>query len=82
MSASHFFSKDYHQARDRFIKSINELKDRGHKVSHDILSLDCKGPNQENLSIDIATIGSIDNDNLLLYSSGIHGVEGLSLIHI
>ena len=78
MSASHFFSKDYHQARDRFIKSINELKDRGHKVSHDILSLDCKGPNQENLSIDIATIGSIDNDNLLLYSSGIHGVEGFA----
>ena len=78
MSASHFFSKDYYQARDRFIKSINELKDRGHKVSHDILSLDCKGPNQENLSIDIATIGSIDNDNLLLYSSGIHGVEGFA----
>ena len=40
MSASHFFSKDYFQARDRFIKSINELKDQGHQVSHDTLTLD------------------------------------------
>ena len=78
MSASHFFSKDYFQARDRFIKSINELKGQGHQVSHDVLTLDCKGPNQENLCIDIATIGSIDSDNLLLYSSGIHGVEGFA----
>ena len=78
MSASHFFSKDYFQARDRFIKSINELKVQGHQVSHDVITLDCKGPNQENLCIDIATIGSIDSDNLLLYSSGIHGVEGFA----
>ena len=78
MSSSHFFSKDFFQARDRFIKSINELKDQGHKVSHDTLTLDCKGPNQENLCIDIATIGSIDSKNLLLYSSGIHGVEGFA----
>ena len=78
MSASHFFSKDYFQARDRFIKSINELKEQGHQVSHDVITLDCKGPNQENLCIDIATIGSIDSDNLLLYSSGIHGVEGFA----
>ena len=76
MSASHFFSIDYFQARDRFIKSINELKGQGHQVSHDVLTLDCKGPNQETLCIDIATIGSIDCANLLLYSSGIHGVEG------
>ena len=78
MSASHYFSKDYFQARDRFIKSINELKGQGHQVSHDVLTLDCIGPNQENLCIDIATIGSIDSDNLLLYSSGIHGVEGFA----
>ena len=78
MSASHFFSKDYFQARDRFIKSINELKGQGHQVSHDTLTLDCKGPNQENLCIEIATIGSIDSDNLILYSSGIHGVEGFA----
>ena len=78
MSATHFFSKDYFQARDRFIKSINELKGQGHQVSHDVLTLDCKGPNQENLCIYIETIGSIDSDNLLLYSSGIHGVEGFA----
>ena len=47
MSASHFFSKDYFQARDRFIKSINELKGQGHQVSHDVLTLDCIGPNQK-----------------------------------
>ena len=78
MSASHFFSNDYFQARNKFVKTINELKDLGNQVRHDELILDCKGPNQEDLSIDIATIGSIDSDNLILYSSGIHGVEGFA----
>ena len=78
MSASHWFSKNYLEARERFVESINDLRQKGYEVNHDILPLNLKGPNDEDLTIDIATIGSIECENLLLYSSGIHGVEGFA----
>ena len=78
MSASHWFSKNYLEARKRFISSINELETCGYKVRHDVLSIDLFGPDGENLTIDVAVIGSLNCEKLLLYSSGIHGVEGFA----
>ena len=42
------------------------------------LELDAKGPEGENLSIDIAWFGAEQPRRVLLHSSGIHGVEGFA----
>src|SRR5215510_13293421 len=48
------------------------------------LPLDAKGPAGESLGIDIAWIGSRQPKNVLVHSSGLHGVEGFagSAIHL
>jgi len=78
MSAKSWFSDDYQEARNRFLDSIEDLKDRGFEVIQEQLPLNLKGPQGEDLIIDLAVIGSLESQNLLLYSSGIHGVEGFA----
>ncbi len=78
MSAKHWFSGSYQEARKRFLDSIEELRKRGFEVSQEELPLNLKGPNDEDLIIDLAVLGSLESENLLLYSSGIHGVEGFA----
>tara|TARA_Y100000748_G_scaffold303488_1_gene308766 strand:+ start:613 stop:1716 length:1104 start_codon:yes stop_codon:yes gene_type:complete len=78
MSAKHWFSPSYQEARKRFLDSIEELREKGFEISQDELPLNLKGPQDEDLIIDIAVVGSLECENLLLYSSGIHGVEGFA----
>ena len=78
MSASHWFSKSYTEAKKRFNESVNQLESLGHQVQRDSLSLDLVGPDGEDLTIDIAVLGSLTSNKLLLYTSGIHGVEGFA----
>ena len=78
MSAKHWFSGSYQEARNRFLDSIEELRQKGFEVSQEELPLNMKGPNDEDLIIDLAVLGSLESENLLLYSSGIHGVEGFA----
>ena len=78
MSASHWFSKSYTEAKKRFHESVNQLESLGHQVQRDSLSLDLVGPDGEDLTIDIAVLGSLTSNKLLLYTSGIHGVEGFA----
>ena len=54
------------------------LKEKGFEVSQEKLPLNLKGPDNEELTIDLAVVGSLNSENLLLYSSGIHGVEGFA----
>ena len=76
MSASHWFSKSYLDSRKRFLTSINELSDLGYKVKTDHLLIEAKGSDQEELTIDIAVVGSLESEKMLISSSGVHGVEG------
>ena len=76
MSAKHWFSDSYREARKKFLDSIEELKEKGFEISQDELPLNLKGPEDEDLIIDFAVVGPLESENLLLYSSGIHGVEG------
>ena len=76
MSASHWFSKSYLESRQRFLTSINELSDLGYKVKTDHLLIEAKGLNEEELTIDIAVVGSLESEKMLISSSGVHGVEG------
>lgn len=66
-----FFSTDYVEARDRF-RSAAAAAD----AATEELLLTARGPGGEELSIDIARIGSPDAENVLVHSSGLHGVEG------
>ena len=78
MSAQHWFSENYQEARERFLNSVEALKEKGFEVSQEKLPLNLKGPDNEELTIDLAVVGSLNSENLLLYSSGIHGVEGFA----
>ena len=78
MSAKHWFSGSYQEARKRFLDTMEELRKKGFEVSQEQLPLNLKGPQDEDLIIDLAVVGSLESENLLLYSSGIHGVEGFA----
>lgn len=62
-----FFSKDYAEARSRFVELAG-------KVGAQTFSYPIAGAPDENLTIDVATIGPMDAPALVI-SSGVHGVE-------
>ena len=71
-----WFSKSYAEAAGRFAIACQELTLAGHNVSHQRLKLGIKGPEAEELAIDVAVIGSLDSGKAIMSSSGVHGVEG------
>jgi hypothetical protein len=64
------FAADYFAARSAFTSATG--------VSHEALALDVRGPQGEELAIDIAWRGDPDARRLLLVVSGVHGVEGFA----
>ena len=68
-----YFSPDYFTARSRFRQKV---EDTGGRLKG--LELDAKGPNGEDLTIDIAWFGAEHPRRVLLHSSGLHGVEGFA----
>ena len=71
-----WFSKSYAEAAGRFAIACQDLTLAGHNVSHQRLKLGIKGPEAEELAIDIAVIGSLKSGKAIMSSSGVHGVEG------
>src|SRR5262245_36907188 len=67
------FSPDYFSARTRFRESAAS---RGARLV--ALPMTSKGPNAEELTIDIAWFCSESPRRLLLHSSGLHGIEGFA----
>jgi len=67
-----YFSKTYKEARKKFINyaKLNECNIASIPLKY------IKGINGEKLYIDIAICGNLKSKNILIYSSGIHGVEG------
>jgi len=68
-----FFSPDYRTARDRFRDAA-----LGAGASLDALALQARGPQQEDLTIDIARLGERGARRVLLHTSGLHGVEAFA----
>jgi uncharacterized protein DUF2817 len=68
-----FFSPDYFTARDRFRDAA-----RGAGATLDALTLQARGPLQEELTIDIARLGSSGTRRVLLHTCGLHGVEAFA----
>lgn len=68
-----WFSPNYAVARDRFRALVSEKGGRCES-----LLLEAKGPNDEPLNIDIGWFGAERPRNVLLHSSGLHGIEGFA----
>ena len=67
-----FFSADYGEARAKFLSAANA---RGLRHTA-YLNPHAKGPNDEDLTLDVAVLGPEDAKAGLLVISGTHGVEG------
>jgi predicted deacylase len=72
-SLDRYFSPDYFTARDRFRESAARAGAR-----LEALPLKAKGPQGQDLTIDIAWFGSYSTDRVIVHSSGLHGVEGFA----
>lgn len=68
-----FFSDNYATARSRFCAKASEKGATLHR-----LPLSAKGPDDLDLSIDIAIFGNPKPQRVVLHSSGLHGVEGFA----
>lgn len=66
---THYFSSDYFTAREAFRSYAVQTEQNSHNIS-------ARGPNNEALSIDSAYLGNLKPSQLLIITSGIHGVEG------
>lgn len=69
--AADYFSKDYATARARFLAAAEKA---GGKITSHVHPL--KGPEGEELAIDVARIGPAGANRLLAITSGTHGIEG------
>src|SRR5512140_608308 len=67
------FSPNYELARDRFREAARRAG--GRLVS---LDLAAKGPQGEDLTIDVAWFGAEKPRRVFVHSSGLHGVEGFA----
>ncbi len=76
MEGRFWFSSSYGEAAGRFIIACDDLRNSGHRVSSERLEIGKIGPAGEPLCIDVAIVGSLKSDKVILSSSGIHGVEG------
>lgn len=76
MEGRFWFANSYAEAAGRFLIACDDLRDAGHKVTNERLELGMTGPAGEPLCIDVAVVGSLKSGNVLLSSSGVHGVEG------
>ena len=68
-----FYSPDYYTARSRFGDAARRAG-----ASLDALRLEARGPLQEDLTIDIASLGERGAQRVLLHTSGMHGVEAFA----
>ncbi|HWM70126.1 MAG TPA: M14 family metallopeptidase [Steroidobacteraceae bacterium] len=65
------FSEDYAEARQKFLAAAGRA---GAQTTR--YSLDQRGPDGTELSVDVARVGPSDSGNVLVTISGTHGVEG------
>jgi len=73
MNSLDYFSPDYFTARNRFRENAASAGAR-----LDVLPLTAKGPEGQEVTMDIAWLGSDTPNQVLVHSSGLHGVEGFA----
>jgi hypothetical protein len=65
------FSKDYAEARSKFVAAVSAAGGTASRYAHDR-----RGPNDEVLSTDVALFGPPEADRVFVAISATHGVEG------
>ena len=73
MAVSEYFAHSYSEARAKFLAAAGAA---GSHLDHYVLP-NFRGPNDEDLVVDVALLGAQNPENLLLLISGTHGVEGI-----
>lgn len=68
-----YFSPDFATARRRFRAAI-----AAHQGRLDVLTLSARGPQGEELTIDIGWFGAAVPQRVSIHSSGLHGIEGFA----
>lgn len=71
MSHGIAFSSTYASAQSSFLDAAHAL---GRRLES--YALDPKGPEGESLVIDVAVLGDLSPQQIIVISSGLHGVEG------
>lgn len=69
---SDYYSENYTEARRKFVESARRVGELAISYRHG----DVKGPEGEELFIDVAWIGKRNAKKILIVNSGTHGVEG------
>jgi predicted deacylase len=72
MNYASFFSRDYHDSRQRFLSALKAADFT--TTSYPIAAKDSA---EKTLSIDVGIGGNLASNQALIISSGVHGVEGL-----
>lgn len=72
MAVSEYFAGTYSESRTKFLAAAQNAK--AHLVHYALPKF--KGPNDEELVVDVALLGPQDPESLLLLIAGTHGVEG------
>jgi len=72
-STAPYFSPEFTTAQRRFRAAV-----AAHQGRLDVLRLASKGPQGEELTIDIGWFGAANPQRMLIHSSGLHGVEGFA----
>lgn len=65
-----YFSRDYFEARERFVRTCEAVDARRHSVP-----LRAPSPGVQPLTLEFAALGDESAEKLLVVSSGVHGVE-------
>ena len=73
MGTQRYFSADYAEARDKFRAACTLAG-----VATKAYENPTPGPGGTTLTIDLALFGPADASNLLILTSGVHGIEGLA----
>ena len=72
MAVNEYFAHSYSEARTKFLATARAA---GSRLAQYVLP-NIRGPNDEDLIVDVALLGAQDPRNLLVLISGTHGVEG------
>ena len=67
------FSESYEEARRKFLDAVAKAGGKLESIEHPEV-----GPAGRKLFIDVAYFGAVDNTDMLVVSSGTHGVEGFA----
>ncbi len=69
-SIDDLFSENYFVARERFVEAARK------SANMKSIPVSAVGPKRESLFVDVAELGCVGSSDLLLVTSGLHGVEG------